>query len=49
MRDSALNSSNDLKVMFESFEMALDRAGKALRFTVPVSASGISRAAAAAA
>ncbi len=45
MRDSALNSSNDLKVMFESCEMALDRAGKALRITVPVSASGVSPAA----
>jgi len=45
VRDSAVNSSNDLEVMFESFEMALDRAGKALRITVPVTASGVFRAA----
>ncbi len=33
------------QVMLESFDMALDRAGKALRLTVPVTASGVSRAA----
>ncbi len=45
MRDFALNSSNDFEVMFGSFEMALHQAGKALRITVPVTASGVSRAA----
>jgi hypothetical protein len=48
VRDSALNAANDFEVFFESWEMALRRAGEALRITVPVSASGVSRAAAAA-
>ncbi|MGY1712604.1 hypothetical protein ACI8AC_24150 [Geodermatophilus sp. SYSU D00758] len=46
VRDSVLNAANDHMVFSESFEAVLHRAGEALRLTVPVTASGISRAAA---
>ncbi len=46
VRDSVLNAANDCVVFSETFEAVLHRGGEALRLTVPVTASGVSRAAA---
>jgi hypothetical protein len=48
VRDSVLNSGNDHMVFSESFEAVLHRAGEALRLSVPVSPTGVSRGTAAA-
>jgi hypothetical protein len=46
VRDSTLNAANDYEVFFEAWEMGLHRAGESLRLTIPVLASGFTRAAA---
>ncbi len=48
VRDSVLNAANDHMVFSESFEAVARRAGEALRLSVPVSTTGVSRGTAAA-
>ncbi len=48
VRDWVLNAANDHMVFSETFEAVARRAGEALRLSVPVSTTGVSRGTAAA-